>query len=394
LQGEDRTGVLATIALGWFLSLGVRYLLPAVLPQIKAAFDIGDATAGLAITLVWVGYGAMQFPAGALADGFDERALLAASLALAGGGLALIGAAPVFSVFLVACGLLGLATGLFGPARGIALSRFFPSNPGRAFGVTLAAGSIGSATLPFLAAAVVERLGWRLAVGLPVPLFVATAASTWVVVPTGRGGDDEDAGLSLGGVRRTVRRALADRAIVVGVLGTTFMLFTYQALTAFLPTYLIQEKGISQPTASGLFALLFVAGAGSHLMAGAAADRVGSRPVALAIATVGVIALAALPFVDGLLPLAALVVVLSTRVGFPSVLNPYIIRTLPEEATGTAWGLFRTGFFLVGATGSTVVGVLSDAGLFDEAFYLLAGLTGVAAVLFVFLPVERAVRGE
>ena len=72
MQGEDRTGVLATIALGWFLSLGVRYLLPAVLPQIKAAFDIGDATAGLAITVVWVTYGAMQFPAGALADGFDE----------------------------------------------------------------------------------------------------------------------------------------------------------------------------------------------------------------------------------------------------------------------------------------------------------------------------------
>ena len=40
------------------------------------------------------------------------------------------------------------------------------------------------------------------------------------------------------------------------------MLFTYQALTAFLPTYLIQTKGLSQGTAAGLFALLFVAGAG------------------------------------------------------------------------------------------------------------------------------------
>jgi hypothetical protein len=35
---------------------------------------------------------------------------------------------------------------------------------------------------------------------------------------------------------------------------------------------------------------------------------------------------------------------------------------------------------------------MADAGLFDESFLLLAALTGVAAVLYAFLPSREAVR--
>jgi sugar phosphate permease len=57
---------------------------------------------------------------------------------------------------------------------------------------------------------------------------------------------------------------------------------------------------------------------------------------------------------------------------------------------GSAWGLVRTVFFLVGATGSMFVGALADRGLFDESFYALAALTGVAALLFLRLPQSRS----
>ncbi|MFB6161539.1 MAG: nitrate/nitrite transporter [Haloferacaceae archaeon] len=387
---DVRGGLLATIAFGWFLTLGARFLLPAVLPAIKATFAIDDATAGLAITVVWVGYGLMQFPAGVLVDRFDGRTLLSLSLLLSGTSLAVVGAAPDVPVFLVACGLFGLSTGLFGTSRGIALSTFFRSNRGVAFGVALAAGSFGSAALPFLGSVVTDAADWRAAAGLTVPLFLATAASTWWVVPARPGDGDGGTGLSTATVVRTLRRGVTERAVAVGLAGLTVMLFTYQALTAFLPTYLIRAKGLSGQTAAALFALLFVAGAGFQLAAGTAADRVGTRPVVVAIAAVGVVTLAALPFVGGVVPLALLILVMSSRVAMASVMNPYIIGALPEEATGTAWGLVRTGLFLVGATGSTVVGALADRGLFDEAFYLLAVLTALATALFVFLPAAGA----
>jgi hypothetical protein len=46
----------------------------------------------------------------------------------------------------------------------------------------------------------------------------------------------------------------------------------------------------------------------------------------------------------------------------------------------------RTVFTGVAATGAVVVGVLADAGLFDEAFLLLGGLAAAAAGAYVVLP--------
>jgi MFS family permease len=74
------------------------------------------------------------------------------------------------------------------------------------------------------------------------------------------------------------------------------------------------------------------------------------------------------------------------------VSNAYVIAVLPESVTGTAWGTLRTGFFLLGAAGSTVVGAMADADFFDEAFFILAGLTALAAVFYAILPSREAAR--
>ena len=66
--------------------------------------------------------------------------------------------------------------------------------------------------------------------------------------------------------------------------------------------------------------------------------------------------------------------------------NAYIVDLLPDAVEGTGWGLLRTGFFSVGAMGSTFVGAFADRGLFDLSFYLMAGLTLGAGVLFLVLP--------
>lgn len=384
-ESEAQTRALAVIAAGWFLTLGLRFVLPAILPQVKATFTIDNTTAGLVITVIWAGYAVMQFPAGVLVDRLGERTLLSLSLVLAGGSLGVLGSAPVFPVFLVAAGLFGLGTGLFGTSRGIALSNLFSPNPGSAFGLTLAAGSVGSAALPFLASVVTDEFGWRVALGASVPLFLVTAVGTWWAVPA----ETTSSGSASGGTElalEQLRTALTDRAVVVAITGLTLLLFTFQALTAFLPTYLVQVKGLSSETAGALFASLFVAGAVFQLAGGSAADRFGTRAVLLGIAFVGIFTLAALPLLRGAWALGLLLVVLASRLAVAPVSNAYILGALPDESTGTVWGLLRTGLFLLSSTGSVVVGALSDRGLFDEAFFLLAGITAVATVLYLFLP--------
>lgn len=380
--------MLAAVATGWFLTLGLRYFVPAVLPQVTATFGIDNATAGLAVTIIWAAYALMQFPAGALADRLGTRTLLAASLVLAGASTVALGLAPTVSAFLGACGLFGLATGLYGPSRGIALAATFPDNDGIAIGATLAAGSVGSAALPFAASVLVAGIGWRLAIALAAPLFAVTALALWRALPPidGATATERSPREALGAVGRAIRT----RAVAVAVSAVTLMLFSMQGLTAFLPTYLVTAKGLEGTTAAGLFALLFLSGAVFQFLAGRAADRYGDRPVLLATTLVGGPAVGALPFVSGLVPLAGLTVLLGSRLAINSVSNAYVVAVLPERVRGAAWGFLRTSYFLLGATGSVVVGTLADAGRFDEAYLLLAGLTALAALLYTALPSRAA----
>ncbi|MFC4358082.1 MFS transporter [Halobium salinum] len=384
-RGDGRGPTILLVGLGWFLVLGLRYLVPALLPQIKAGFGLGNAAAGFAVTVIWVAYALMQFPAGSAVGRVGERALLAVSLAAAGASLVAIGLAPTFLVFLVGVALFGLGTGLFGPPRGTLLSRTFAPNDGAAIGVVLAAGSVGSAALPFLAGLLVDDLGWRVTVAATAPFFLVVAVGTWRLVPARERSPDTDGGSTLPAVA-DLRRALSRRSVLVGVPAITLLLFVMQGLTAFLPTYLIEVKGLSQETASGLFALLFLSGAVAQSAGGSLADRYGDRPVLLASTLLGTAPLAALPYVSGLLPLTAITLLLGVRLGINAVSNSYLIAVLPRDVQGPAWGLLRTVFFVLGATGSVFVGVFADRGLFALAFLVLAALSVVAAGLYLFLP--------
>jgi MFS family permease len=67
------------------------------------------------------------------------------------------------------------------------------------------------------------------------------------------------------------------------------ILFIFQKITATLLMYLIEEKGLSQATAVGLFALLFVSGAVFQISAGRAADLVGIRRMLLFFDALGIL---------------------------------------------------------------------------------------------------------
>ncbi|HET7324707.1 MAG TPA: MFS transporter [Halococcus sp.] len=388
LHGDGRGWTLLVVAAGWLAILGGRYLFPAILPQIKAFFDVSNATAGLAITVIWAGYAVMQFPAGVLVDRLGERSLLTASLAVAAASVVVVGLAPSFWLFMVGCGVFGLGTGLYGPARGTALSNTFESD-GAAFGLTLAAGSVGSAAFPLAASLLVDSLGWQTTVLLLIAPFLVVAVGAWRAIPqftlAGGPGERYSARRLLGALRTAVSR----RAVVVASSAVTLMLFVLQGLTAFLPVYLITIKGISQEVAAVLFALFFISGAVSQSVAGGLADYYGDRMVLLTTAVFGVFPLLALPFVGGLVPLGILSVLLGIRLAAAPVNNAYIVAVLPDSVQGTAWGFLRTGYFLLGSTASTFVGILFDRGLAGEAFVALAVLTAIAAVCYAFLPARE-----
>ncbi|MFB6076557.1 MAG: MFS transporter [Candidatus Nanohaloarchaea archaeon] len=158
LRGDGTGWFVLYVASGWFLTLGARFLIPAILPAIKAEFGVGNTGGGLVVTAIWLTYGLMQYPAGSLTDRLGERVLLTGSTILAAVSLVGVGVVPTYSLLLLAAAGFGLGTGLYGPARGTALTKSFDEHEGAAFGAVLGAGSIGAAALPFAATVVTARL--------------------------------------------------------------------------------------------------------------------------------------------------------------------------------------------------------------------------------------------
>jgi len=384
-----RGWLLGAVGVGWFGTLGLRLVVPALLPAIRLDLAVSNTAAGAAITLIWITYGGMQFPAGALIHRVGERPLLAGSTLIAGVSLLVFWASPGFGVFLLACALFGLGTGLYGPARATVLSRTFPTDDATAFGIVLAGGSLGAAALPLLAGLLSVRVGWRLAIGAFTPLFLLSAVWLWHSVP--RRVDSENGGVSAAELPGALRAAIGQRAVLVAATAQTFLLFTFQGLTAFLPTYLVVQRGMGEALAAGMLALVFASGAGFQFVGGRVADRWGHHRVLLGVSALSVVPLLALPFVSGVIPIAALAMLFGVRATVGSVSNSYVVRVLPESVRGTAWGFVRSVFFVIGATGSIAVGAMADRALFDEAFLALAALTAVGAVLYYWLPPRESV---
>lgn len=385
--GGETGWFLVVVAFGWFLTLGSRYLVPALLPVVKAEFHLQNAGAGLIVTVIWLTYGAMQFPAGVLTDRVGERTLLVASTLLAAVSMVGFAVAPTYPVFLLAGAGFGTATGLFGPARGTALTARFDEFEGLAFGIVLGAGSVGTAVLPFVATLVADRFGWRLAMAALVPAFLLAGVGLFGRVPLGLSGDGRSSTVREGVVRAS--RAIRTRRVGVAVAGIVLMLFVFQGLTAFYTTYLTSVGNVQQSLASGLFALLFLSGAVFQLSAGRLADAFGYRRVLVWVSLVSVLPLAALVWADSLTWYAVVTVLIGVRLALGPMTNAYIIGSLPAENRGAMWGFIRTGFFVLGAFGSTVVGGLADRGYFAAAIYGLAALTLLGAAVYALLPRER-----
>ncbi|MDS0281840.1 MFS transporter [Haloarcula onubensis] len=375
--------LLGAVAAGWFLVLGMRFVVPAVLPTIRAEFGISNTRAGVAVTVLWLTYAAMQFPTGVYIDRVGERTLLVGSALLSGAGLVGYLVSPTYALFVLATAGFGLGTGLYGPPRGTLLSRTFDAREGVAFGTVMAAGSIGSAVLPLVAAVVTVRYGWRVGLAAVAPLFALVAAALYVSVSDRERATDDR---SLQADLRKVLASLGDRRLALAVLGAMVMLLVFQAVTAFLTTYLVSTRDFTQGTAGAILSGLFVGGAVSQAVTGRLADAYGSPAVLVGVCVASAVPLALVPTLEGRLLLGLAAVAIGFRMSSGPLTNAYIVDLLPDAVEGTGWGLLRTGFFAVGSFGSVVVGLFADRGLFDLSFYLMAGLTLVAGVLFLLLP--------
>lgn len=369
--------LLLTISTGWLVSLGIRIVYPVLLPDIMGEFEIQFTGAGALLSALWVAYALMQFPGGLLADRFGEQRILLASLVGATSAVALILVAPVFWLFVGATVLLGAGTGLYGPSRVTVLSDVFPDHRNTAVSFSQAAGNAGNAVLPIAAGIISVSLGWRYGFGYFIPAFLLVIVGVVRYVPSRTSVAPENA--SGKAYVHDLLRTLDDRTVLYAAGIMFCILFYYQGITGFLPTYLIEIKGLQQSVVSAVYGGFFAVAIGLQFLAGIVADRYDERTAIVAFVVPGVVGAVGLPFAGSDWAAIGMVLLSASILGAIPPANTNIVLQLPESLQGSGYGLLRTLYIGLGAAAPPLVGYLGDAGAFDAGIFLL-GVVALGSV--------------
>lgn len=379
LVSDGRGAPLSAVAAGWFLALGARYVIPSILPTVRADFGFGNATAGLLLTCLWGAYAVTQFPSGLLTDRTGERRILVVATVLGGVAVAALGATTDLATFAAGIVLFGLGTGLYATPRVMVISRLYPDRSDTALGVVFASGNVGNTLLPAAAGVVATTVGWRLGFVALVPAFGVVAVALALVVPRD-GATEHTPGSAWDGIGELRRRPVQ---VVTAAL--VLFAFGFQGLVGFLTTYLVDAKAASPETASLAFGGFFAVGLLAQVASGGIAAAYGRRTLlvgTVAFAVVGTTALTVVP------PTAALVLVpvLGLQLGVWPVLNAYAYDALSSGARGGGFGFLRTVYLFLGATGPLVVGTLFEAGRAEAGLALCAATFVVVIGVCARLP--------
>lgn len=376
---------LTLCTLAFTATMVARLAISPLVPRITTQFGVTNATVGLALSGMWLAYALTQFPSGVLGDRYGERVVILTAVGATAVASLLIAVSPSIIGFMVFTVLLGIGAGLHYSVATTFLAKQF-DDIGRAIGVHVAGGPIAGLAAPPLAALVGSRYGWRagilLGVAAAVPVFVLFA---WRVRPTEPVRPDQPMRerFAIGPLAELLSRPQILYTTALATLGA----FTWQATASFLPTFLEIGGGLSTALSALLFSLYFLVHGGTQPITGSISDRIGRDATVMGTMASGVVGygllVATARFDLGLPATIVAIGFVGLAMSWGAPVQSRFMDLLSATERGAGFGLVRTAYMVLGASGSVVVGALSDIAGWTVAFGLLAGVMalGLATLL-------------
>jgi MFS family permease len=311
-----RKRILGLVALAASITYLDRVCISVATPSIMRDLHLDKIHMGYAFGVFPLAYGIAELPSGWLTDRLGQRRMLTWIVGLWSLFTALIGSARGFWTLASVQFLFGAAESGAFPSLARAISHWFhPTDRGRATGTMWMGARTGAALAPLLATLFIGTVGWRLTFflfglvgGAWCVLFWKTYRDNPAEHPSATAEDLayvqnnlSSPGTSHGGAAPTPWKAM----FLSRNLWSIFWMYSatsygFWFLLTWLPTYLIQQHGVS-PRRAGMFAAMPLAvGAVSALSGGALSDllvrRIGSLMWGRRIVGLGGYLVAALGF--------------------------------------------------------------------------------------------------
>ncbi|MGV9800213.1 MFS transporter [Mycobacterium sp. NPDC003449] len=383
--------ILAILDVAYFINAMDRQVFPVILPEVRAALDVGPSQIGLLATIFTLGMGLAGIPAGYLTDKFGRKNMILAGLAVFSVTTALQAFAFGWLDMAAYRIISGLGEGVQNAALYAAAGSYFYLNRGLAIGTLSAAYGLGAFTGPVVGQALVDLTGhWQTPLITFGLLGAIIYAVIWYGVPRAASEYGADAGddgkASEMGVTATGK--LVNRTIVcsaIAAAGAGFALYAYLGL---YPTFLREVHGFSPGQASWT-ASMFGIGALASVLGGHFADRVDQRRLNV-FGLVGLLVTGVLLFT--LSAPQAVHIVLSLLVGvfFTGVVytntSALMQRSVGPSLVGRAQGVFLAAVYIPASVSGAVFAVLVESfgwavgGAVVMAVPCAIGLVGMAAL--------------
>jgi len=365
--------VLMITWMGWISIYLARSVLPPVLPVLTEEFSLSHAQSGLLETAYLIGYIISKVPAGELSRRFGVKKVLAGSMVGYGASTLLTSSAQGFSHIFMLRFLVGLFQGVHLPVANALLSDRFGSRQGRAIGFNESGANVGN-TLAFpVAVSFLSVWGWRAAfIALSLPAFLLAAATLALMRE-----EESDAPEASNGDLWEYSRILIPLALSHAtynlVLRTTF---------TFMPSFLVEYRGMAITAAGYLAMVLPFAGIFSKMGSGFILERLGPKTSISGATALSAVFMAGLvrtpggPWVG--LNLLTLGLVLYS---FSPIIYSSTTSSLPSSLKPVGLGVVTMFGNLVGALSTSAVGALIDSSGYGFAFTVVAAVTLASSAL-------------
>ncbi len=387
-------GLLTQVSIVHLISHLHIMAVPAMLPLLPAAMQVGFVELGVAIGVFNVVSAVVQAPLGFLVDRWGARRMLMAALVLGAAAFALVAAVPTYPALLVAMAIAGLANGVYHPAdysllsRGIAHERM-----GRAFSIHTFAGFLGGALAPplMVGAALAWSPRWSFAIAA-----LAGAIGFAVLLLGGR----EPVVQASASPRAAERPRTGSAMAPVATLAVLTLLFTMLSLSTgaierFSVSALVQGFDVSLGAANLALTVFLFASAIGVLAGGVLADRTARHghvaAAAFAMAAMLVVGVIQVPLSAPALAVAYGAIGFLSGIVAPS--RDMLVRAAsPAGAEGKTFGIVSTGFNVGGVIGPILFGYLLDKGLASGVLWASVCFMAITTAMVLFQERKEPIR--
>jgi len=329
--------------------------------------------------------------AGALADRFGKRDVLAATVLLFSAGSLIAGLAPNFAIFAIGRGIVGLGVGgEWATGHGMLAEAVEAKFRGRASALLQAGEPLGVAIAAFAGYVLVPHIGWRMVmIGSSATAILAFVMRRSLHIPN-------TPGERWPGPQILLNAKVLPRMLLAWILGV-LKLGTYWSCYTWLPTFLttLLHQSLQKSLAWTLTAQTgqFL----GMLTFGQVSDSLGRRPAFTLYSLLTGMALAPLAFASGFLTahlvvfwiaMFALGVGSGCTAGFGALLAELFPNEVRGLAMGTVYNCARTAQLVMPPLVATMVGLY---GLQGGLGVPLALAIGTASWVWV-LPETRGIK--